>query len=91
MNSTSFKILSTSAIILITYYYLTNNMIYKANANVSNNNSAVIVLHYEKYRNFIWFPGVETVPFHKISTPGIKWSYGIFRSANSQPYHHCKR
>ena len=24
----------------------------------------------EKYRNLTWFPGMETVPFHKISTPG---------------------
>ena len=33
-------------------------------------NPEVWILAREKYRNFTWFPGVETVPFRKISTPG---------------------
>ena len=40
--------------------------------------------HCEKYRNFTWFPGVETVPFRKISTPGDQVKLRYFSQCSGQ-------
>ena len=37
---------------------------------ISRKEHNVCARHCKKYRNFTWFPGVETVPFRKICTPG---------------------